>query len=385
MADIRKRKGEKQDTYQVRYLQKNGKSGYKTFLRRKDAQLFIESLSTRKPEDSEFKTMNAAVRLWLDVCRNEGRGGRPPVSAFTYQLYEVRGDLMCEYDWGKGPHELNRADVVKFRSWLLRRTSRYMASKTLLSLHSVVKELIDRDILLHDPVSDVTIQLEDEEVDIPTAVEVKAMLKATDDLAAALDQRTANVWAIYRPMIWLAVGSGMRPQEYLALPHRDVMNNAIRVSQALKKTGDIGKPKTKSGLRIIPIEPQTMDILHSFIAKRDKWNPDDLIFGTRSNTPISTRNYRNAAWFSMMEKAGLLQEVEENGKKFIRPKYHPYALRHYYASMLIANNIAITRIQKLMGHKDPSITLNTYAHIMKNTDESDADLVRAAVSRMYVS
>ncbi|MNF99592.1 site-specific tyrosine recombinase XerC [compost metagenome] len=87
----------------------------------------------------------------------------------------------------------------------------------------------------------------------------------------------------------------------------------------------------------------------------------------------------------MMEKAGLLQEVEENGKKFIRPKYHPYALRHYYASMLIANNIAITRIQKLMGHKDPSITLNTYAHLMKNTDESDADLVRAAVSRMYVS
>ncbi|MNR69272.1 hypothetical protein D3C85_1944040 [compost metagenome] len=53
--------------------------------------------------------------------------------------------------------------------------------------------------------------------------------------------------------------------------------------------------------------------------------------------------------------------------------------------MLIANNIAITRIQKLMGHKDPSITLNTYAHLMKNTDESDADLVRAAVSRMYVS
>jgi integrase len=382
MSDIRNRTGSKGTTYQVRYSQRNGKLGYSTFSRRKDAQQFIESLSARRETDSTITTMAAAADLWLAVCKHEGRNGRPPVSDFTYDLYETRADLMRDYDWGKPIQEWTRSDIINFRSWLLRNTTRYMASKTLLSLRSVVKEMVDRDHMVKDPTTGISIQPDDQEVEIPTVQEVRAMLKACDELAESRHQSTAKVWLRYRPMIHLAAGSGMRPQEYVALPRRDILDGKVRVSQALKKTGEIGPPKTKAGTRTIRISGELQRVLGDYL-QGNEWEPDDLVFGTKAMTPIAIRNFRRAVWLPMMERAGLVHEVDEAGKKIISTNYHPYSLRHHYASSLIAQGVSIKRIQAVMGHKDPTVTYKTYTHLFESAEVTEDEKIIDATGALY--
>ena len=47
-------------------------------------------------------------------------------------------------------------------------------------------------------------------------------------------------------------------------------------------------------------------------------------------------------------------------------------LRHTYASLLIEQGENIKYIQTQLGHSSPTVTLNVYAHLMKNTNQGAA-------------
>lgn len=50
----------------------------------------------------------------------------------------------------------------------------------------------------------------------------------------------------------------------------------------------------------------------------------------------------------------------------------PYALRHFFASMLIERRVNLKRMQKLMGHSNIETTLNTYGHLNEKAEEAEA-------------
>ena len=66
-----------------------------------------------------------------------------------------------------------------------------------------------------------------------------------------------------------------------------------------------------------------------------------------------------------MEKAGLMQESEVDGERLLETMYTPYSLRHFFASMLIAQNKDLKTIQVWMGHEDAAMTLNVYGHLLR--------------------
>jgi len=47
-------------------------------------------------------------------------------------------------------------------------------------------------------------------------------------------------------------------------------------------------------------------------------------------------------------------------------------LRHTYASLLIEQGENIKYIQTQLGHSNPTVTLNVYAHLMKPTNQAAA-------------
>jgi site-specific recombinase XerD len=51
--------------------------------------------------------------------------------------------------------------------------------------------------------------------------------------------------------------------------------------------------------------------------------------------------------------------------KILQNIYTPYSLRHFYASMLIAENKDLKTIQG-RGHVDAAMTLNVYGHLIKD-------------------
>jgi integrase len=377
MADIRKRSGKTGPTYQVRYKASDNKFVFKTFKRRKDARAYVESLSTRKNLDVTVSSVDKAVSIWLDVCEKEGRDGRDPVTGRTLKLYEYRAAQIRRYRWDKDLQNLERSDAVRFRSWLLQNYNRYLAQKALSSFHSVILEMMQRGHMAHDPMAGVTIKLENdaESREIPTLAELKAILRAADSLANDKNKQTSRTWKRYRPMIWLASGSGMRPQEYIAVPRQNILEGEVKVTQAVDDKGKLVKPKTRAGRRTIAVEQPILDMVRGYMEEIEG-GAFNLVFPTACGSVQQVNNFRRRAWYPLMERADLLVEDEDD----VRPKYTPYALRHFFASILIENKVNLKSIQEQMGHADIQTTLDTYGHLIADTQDAKKPGTRGLIS-----
>ncbi|AXM98010.1 tyrosine-type recombinase/integrase [Pseudomonas plecoglossicida] len=380
MPDIRKRSGKKGSIYQVRYEDKSSATGYsyQSFALRKEAQSFIENLSTLKHLNKQLNSMAAAADTWLTICETEGRDGRKPVSKAVIKLYERRAQIIKSYAWEKTLQEITKPDVVAFRSWLLNRYSRDQSRKVLSSLHSVMLEMISRGHVGHDPAMGVRIQSEAPKIEIPSQQQVRKILQAADALSESPHAQIREAWKRYRPMIYLAVASGMRPQEYVALPRRDVLKNGIRVSQAMDRSGKIGEPKSRAGYRTIDVGQEVIQMIQDFMG--DEGTPDDLVFGTRTGKPMQLVPFRASAWAPLMKQAGLMTKDTESGE--VHPKYTPYALRHFFASSLLMKNCDIKYVQSQMGHARASITLDTYGHLIPTKDDTRTAATRGLVGEL---
>ena len=371
MVDVRKRTGSKGTTYQVRLPSRSAASGfiYKTFATKKDARHYVEHElpKHRGNRHDTIRSVEQAVRKWLAICEFEGRDGKDPVSRATLDGYKHRAAIMLRYAWPKELYELEAADIRAFRSWLLEHHTRDIAKKVLSCFHSVMLEMVSLSVLPVDPAARVTIQQSryKEPVQIPSVEEMQTILGTADSLANDKNYFIAKAWKRYRPMVYLAADSGMRPQEYLVLPIHDLLEKGVRISQALDRSNKIGPPKTRAGRRFIPLGQDTLEMVTAYVKKHDGPNSGKLVFPGDHGGHQQYRKFLRDGWHKLMDKAGMMEEVEVKGKKMLAPIYTPYSLRHFFASMMISQNKDLKTIQERMGHADAALTLNVYGHLVR--------------------
>lgn len=381
MADIRKRKGAKGVTYQVRYPSKSSKSGYTyaTFDTLKEAKDFVESGRAQKSSrisDKTIVTVPQVINKWLEICEKEGTDGNDQVTTYTLVNYQYYSKFMKAYDWQKRLQELEPPDIVEFRSWLLTNCpSRYLARKTLTYFHTVLNEMALRGHLSGNVASGISISMAsryEQPVTPPTVEEFRALLEAADRLANSKNRQIARAWERYRPMLYLAGDTGMRPGEYLALPDFNISRTEVKVDRAIERNGDkISVTKTPAGWRWINLSRDTADMVLHYANKHGISNKHDLVFPTATGTWQSVSNWRKLGFDAVCYEAGLIEQVEREGKMIERRKFSPYDLRHFYASMLIEQRVSLKRIQKLMGHTNIATTLNIYGHLIERAEAND--------------
>lgn len=376
MADIRKRSGSKGTNYQVRYPSKTAKSGYAyaTFDTLKEARAFTENLgSHREASGIDAITVPQAVDRWLTICEKIGRDGREKVELETYKEYRRRAKVMNEYVWPKLLHELEPSDIVAFRNWLLENKTRDLARRTLSSCHSVMIEMHREGKIQIDPAAGITIRSggryeeEDAEVEIPTDAEMRAIYEAADRLATKNDYM-AQCWARYRPLIYLAGFTGMRPSEYRGLAWSQVGKDHIKIAQRADRTGNIGPVKSRAGRRTLYLPQVVIEMIEAW-RKECPASDKNLVFPTASGAPMALTNFRAGAWDPLMREAKLMKTVKRGGKKVQVPKYTPYAMRHYFASKLIETGRDLKFIQTAMGHSKIEVTFNVYGHLIRGREE----------------
>lgn len=221
-----------------------------------------------------------------------------------------------------------------------------------------------RAVLAYDMAEGVTVTASsryDEPVVIPSERDIQNLLAAADRLANSRNKLTAKTWRRYRPMLYLAVDSGMRPQEYLVLAKSSLTKTGVEVDRALDGGGkEISLTKTRAGRRSINLSADTLEMVRHYAENHAAKNDYDLVFPTNTGQWQSVRNWRNRGFASASEEAGLMVKVEEDGEAVERPKYKPNDLRHFYASMLIEQRVNLKRIQTLMGRRNIQTTLNVY-------------------------
>ena len=168
----------------------------------------------------------------------------------------------------------------------------------------------------------------------------------------------------YLPLISLAIVTGARRGELLALRVQDLGVNEIRICQNLQETARSGliinPPKTKAGKRSVSVPPAVMATLSHLSQGKP---PNVLIFTTVKSTPLSPRNLERA-WSRIIETAGI-------------PYRNFHVLRHTNATDLLAQGIPIVEVARRLGHSRISHTLELYGHAIPTYDATIAKQIEA--------
>ena len=171
--------------------------------------------------------------------------------------------------------------------------------------------------------------------------------------------KLAKNTSIYLP-VRIALETGMRLGEVLALKYEDITGNEICVSRTVitRKIGgkdvlDFNTTKNGSS-RIIDITPELVSEIKKDNTKRG------LIFTSpraKTNNNIWTPRSFRAAWISLRDKAG-----------FPDLKFHD--LRHTHISHLLHKGVSLPVVSQRAGHRDPTVTLNIYSHVINRSNVS---------------
>ncbi len=172
--------------------------------------------------------------------------------------------------------------------------------------------------------------------------------------------------ARYRALVILAAGTGLRQGEALGLSvdRVDFLRRQLRVDRQLvlvRGAPEFGPPKTESSRRIVPLPSVVADALAAHLAAFPA-GPDGLIFTSASGAPLRRTRF-SEVWRPAVTKANA-----PAGTGF-------HALRHFYASALIAQGSSVKVVAEMLGHASAAETLSTYAHLWPD----DEDRTRTAI------
>ncbi|WP_405084491.1 tyrosine-type recombinase/integrase [Microbispora sp. NBC_01389] len=94
------------------------------------------------------------------------------------------------------------------------------------------------------------------------------------------------------------------------------------------------------------------------------------------------RNYFNAfTWKPALEAAGVIPVRETGTRRWTESREEGFhALRHHFASVLLADGVDIRSLAEFLGHEDPGFTLRTYTHFMPSVEERRRKAVERALN-----
>ncbi|MDU1969363.1 MAG: tyrosine-type recombinase/integrase, partial [Clostridium perfringens] len=110
-------------------------------------------------------------------------------------------------------------------------------------------------------------------------------------------------------------------------------------------------------------------------------NEYDFIIKSRDNKICNPRNLSMNFTKSINKYTKSLEEKKKESSKYDSKNYMQlkqisfHSLRHTHATLLIFNGENIKVVSDRLGHKDISVTLNTYTHIMEDMKKGTASLL----------
>ena len=278
---------------------------------------------------------------------------RVRVKPTTYESYEIACRVHIIPHIGKA--RLKTLSPSNASAWLSTLDS---GSRARQNAYKVLKQAmtyaVDLDLIAKNPLSRIkTPPAPRKEPRVLSLAEVRKLLKAAEGSPSFV-------------LIFTAVATSMRTSELFGLRWSDVdfQRGYLRVRQQVVKTNEgltFGDLKTATAKRRIDLPANLLRVLAQH-RKTQGSNPLDLVFTSPNGGFMQKDNFAKRTWAPLLTKAKL-------------PHVTFYSLRHSGNSLLISSGHSIKLAQIRMGHKDPKITLQTYAFLGEDEGRKGAQLL----------
>lgn len=339
-------------------------SGYRTL---REAQAAQAEIRNAKRQGTYVEPLKLTVEQYLEQWLEQA--ARPRTSRKTFERYEqiVRVALIPKL--GAIPlQKLSALDIQGFYRRVLNERqdgrSGGLSPTTVLHYHRLLRQALQQAVawklLAQNPSDGVrppsrNPDEQSEHDDRVHALDAEGALRLFDAL------KEGRSW-MYLPVV-LAVGSGLRRGEILALRWRDVDLEAktVSVTRTLEQTKDglaFKAPKTKKSRRMVVLPQFAIDELRRHRRKQaaerlkagHTYEDQDLIFARAKGEPIEpdALSGQYAQW--LKRRADL-------------PRITFHNLRHTTASILHGAGVPAKVVQELLGHEHESLTMGTYTHV----------------------
>lgn len=182
-------------------------------------------------------------------------------------------------------------------------------------------------------------------------------------------------------LIAIMLGTGMRVGELTGLTFNDVDmdNKLIHVNHQLhynyKRGLYITAPKSESGNRTLPMSDMVYSCFKAAIANRRFVIDEPSVDGYTGFIFLTKRG--NPDYVSLIQQAisAVVKDHNRNYPDNPLPHLSPHILRHTFCTNMIHSGVSVKQTQYLMGHATASVTMNVYAHAVK--DQTESGVIRA--------
>ena len=282
------------------------------------------------PTFAEF--MDGAGRVCLDRCKPSTR---------KRMRFMLNGSLLPAF----GSVRLDRITRIAVNAWFdgYSRNAPGGANRTLELFRRLLNHAVDCSIIKSNPAQCIRLNPQLKRTRFLSREEIVHLHAALDACAG-----TRPTLLQQADIIRLLLFTGCRKSEIVTLRWRDIGADALRLADG------------KTGPRTVPLNAPARAVL-----QRQTQGESEFVFPA----PLDAKRPRSSdlrLWYVVRIRAGI-EDV----------RLHD--LRHTYASQAVMQGIPLPVVSRLLGHRNPRITLR-YAHVGDHETEAAAERTGAAIA-----
>ena len=251
--------------------------------------------------------------------------------------------------------EISKADVQMFLTDASRRLAGKSVRDLRIALRSLLSIAVEWEWITSNPAAG--------RLRFSKPVPVRAKRILTPDQFWLL---VPNLCQPYSTIVTGAVLSGLRKGEIEALRWIDLGSGEILVDEAVYR-GQLSSPKTARSERTVAVGPLVEQSLKEWRKEAKFTNPDDFVFGVRTNSPIDLHN-------------AVVRLIKPACRKLGLPEVSWHDLRHTYTTWGRRAGVDPESMRDQLGHSSVQITLDVYSHAQDRA-EAAARIERYAAKK----
>lgn len=282
----------------------------------------------------------------------------------TEANYNFVINIIKKEDFGK-----KRIDKVKLsdaKGWLIKLQSDGRGYSTIHSVRGVVRPAfqmaVDDDLIRKNP-----FEFQLATVVVNDSVTREALTRKQERAFLKFVKEDKH-FSRYYEGIYILFKTGLRISEFVGLMIADIdlKNGVIDVNHQLQRKRNmeyvIEETKTECGTRLVPMTDEVKKCFRKIIENRKKPKTEPMIDGKVGFLYLDKNDMPMVA----LHWEKYFQHICEKYNKIYKaemPKVTPHVCRHTFCSNMAKSGMNPKTLQKIMGHSDIGVTLNTYTHV----------------------